>query len=282
MLVRSAPSKLNLFLHITGKQENGYHLLDSLVVFTEFSDQITLTESSHFQFSCSGTYSDHIDPDRNLVTQAVQRLATHYPHITNTHIHLQKNIPIGGGLGGGSADAAATLLALNQFFALDIPIPQLHEIGLSLGADVPVCLNGTTSHMKGIGENITPINCPSLYLLLVNPNIHIPTKIIFERRIPSNIHTEHTHLPEFKDYATLIRFLKEQDNDLFDVASSLHPALNDVLKEITRQDGCNLARMSGSGATCFGIFEDKIQAENASNQIQKRHPDWFIRVTHTL
>lgn len=282
MLTQSAPAKLNLFLHITGKREDGYHLLDSLVVFTEFADQITFTKSSDFRFSSSGAYSKHIDPAHNLVTQAVHKLAALYPHVSNIRIHLEKEIPIGGGLGGGSSDAAATLLALNQFFALDIPKEKLFETGLYIGADVPVCLAQTTSHMRGVGEDISPINCPPLHLLLINPGIQISTQKIFQNRAASTTHSQHAHLPDFKDYEALIRFLKEQDNDLFESASSLYPVLKDVIHELSIQDGCNLARMSGSGATCFGIFEHQAHAEKARSLIEKRHPDWFVRVTHTL
>ena len=282
MLTQSAPAKLNLFLHITGKREDGYHLLDSLVVFTEFADQITFTKSSDFRFSCSGAYSEHIDPVHNLVTQAIQNLAETHPHVSNIRIHLEKNIPVGGGLGGGSSDAAATLLALNRFFALDIPIEQLFETGLTIGADIPVCLMASSAHMTGIGENVSPVHCPNLSLLLVNPGIQIPTKEVFQNRQTSAIHQKHAELPNLKDYPALIHFLKEQDNDLFESASSLYPVLKNVIHEISLQEGCDLARMSGSGATCFGIFEHQAHAEKARDLIKKRHPDWFVRVTHTL
>lgn len=280
-LILSAPAKVNLFLHVTGRRDDGYHLLDSLVTFTDFGDELTFSPTDTLSFSCDGPYAQEIDSTKNHILTAMQLFSDHCKTPTDLSIHLKKNIPVGAGLGGGSADAAAALRGLAQFWNTAPPEKTLHEIALSIGADVPVCLTSRTSQMQGIGESLTPKQLPRLYLLLINTSDFIATKDIF-----ANLELPHgrsvLEIPDLPTYDDAITFLNMQQNDLTKPASHLHPHITQALCALKDIDTCDLARMSGSGATCFGIFKTREHANAAMDLLRTQYPDWWMCVTRTL
>ncbi|WP_299691821.1 4-(cytidine 5'-diphospho)-2-C-methyl-D-erythritol kinase [uncultured Tateyamaria sp.] len=256
-----APAKINLTLHVTGQRADGYHLLDSLVMFADVGDTLRLTPASQLSMSVTGPLSDGVPSDhRNLVWQAAI-------HARWTgHIDLEKHLPHGAGIGGGSSDAAALLRAAN--FAGDAS---------ALGADVPVCLHGRAARMSGIGEVIRPVDgLPQLHAVLVNPGVHVPTPRVFAALTHKDNPAMST-LPTAQTAGAFVQWLRDQRNDLEAPAVSAQPVIADVLKALTKVACGGVVRMSGSGATCFALFQNKGQAELAAKDLAGVHPDWWVR-----
>lgn len=275
-----APAKINLYLHITGKRPDGFHQLDSLVVFTASGDTVQVSPAragAGLQFTADGPFSDRIGPDAdNLVVRAARLMAeTCRPPSLDVDIHLTKRLPVAAGIGGGSSDAAATLRALDRYWATDLGNEHLATMGLSLGADVPMCLYRKPVFIGGIGEDITPAPpLPLLSLVLVNPGVAVPTPDVFKAFGGDFSATSRFH--EEPDSAeALATLLKERGNDLTRAARAVAPVIGDVLAALDGQPDCLLARMSGSGATCFGLFADAGAAEDARHTIHLAHPGWW-------
>ncbi len=278
-----APAKINLYLHITGRRDDGYHLLDSLVVFADIGDEIEIEESDRLKLSVTGEFAAGLADDDNLVLKAARILAEKAATQPDIHIKLKKNIPVGAGLGGGSADAAAVIKLLNNFWQLNLSDAEMNSIGLELGADIPVCLYGRSAYMSGIGEIIEPAQITPLYLVLVNPDIHISTKEIFEMgfdftKSPNNF-SSHSAVSKASEQnpEQFIENLSATRNDLTRNALKQAPQIGDILEELQGYEGCRLARMSGSGSTCFGLFTSRKSAESTAYQLQTHHPDWWIK-----
>ena len=284
MISRLAAAKVNFALHVTGLRDDGYHLLDSLVVFTAFGDKISVSEPHHphgpISITMDGPFADNLDGGHNnLVSMAAMLLRQSLLRDGNepapVEIHLDKNLPIASGIGGGSADAAATLLALAEFWNTDI---DLVPIALAIGADVPMCLASKPLRAQGIGDKLTPLTMQTgLHLVLVNPGIEVPTPSVFralEARDNPAIELETEIFPTV-DQLCLLR------NDLQPPAKGQFPVIADVLSAL-EGSGASLARMSGSGATCFGIFEDGDRTAIAREQIVHDHPDWWCVATQTI
>ena len=285
-----APAKLNLFLHVTGKLPNGYHTLDSLVAFVDIGDVIHIEEYKHFQFDITGDFAkDFHDKDKgsyidstNLVVRAVKALSDITNNPPNIKITLEKNLPLASGLGGGSSDAASVIWGLSQLWNLDLQADYLLPLMTRLGADVPVCLNCSPTIMRGIGEQLypAPSTMPETPIVLINPNIHCSTPEIFTRH--DRRYKQNTTLPgSFYDIYDFVETLKHHENDLYAPAIQIAPEIENVIHALNTQNGSLLARMSGSGASCFGIFESDEQAENAAQNIRDENPDWWIK-TGTL
>lgn len=279
VITQSAPAKINLYLHVTGKRDDGYHLLDSIAVFAhDIADTITISESKGFSFSASGLFSDDTgDHDRNLAVRAARLFSEMTGKPLDISLHLEKNIPAGAGLGGGSADAAATIKALEQFY--ETPLPDRDRHLLSLGADVPVCYRARPCRFKGVGEIITDIPpIPSLTLLIVWPNVHSSTRDVFTAR-----HAEYNSMasipPSLGSVPQLLFFLKSTANDLEVPACALRPAIAQAKELVQRQEGCAFSRMTGSGSAVFGIFASDNQALGAREEILAIHPDWWAQTT---
>lgn len=268
-----APAKINLFLHIIGKTKNNYHSVQSLIAFTDLVDTIEINQANTFAFT-----TDHEAlTENNLVVQAAEKLARLLKRPLDLSIHLTKKIPVGAGLGGGSADAAATIKGLLHYWNKKIPADQLNTLLSSLGADVPACYQKHACYAQGFGEVITPLDlmppCPAV---LIYPNIFCSTAEIFKNY--SADYSQKIDLPSgFATQKDLYTFLKTQQNDLTESACSLHPEISDALKIMSKQEGCDIARMSGSGSSCFGLFNTAEQSQKAAEKIQKEKPDWFIR-----
>ncbi len=278
-MVKRARAKINLALHVTGRRADGYHLLDSLVVFADIGDRLELagaTGTNETSLEISGPFGDTLKvDDDNLVLRGYQALSAALPNpLPATSFKLTKNLPVSSGIGGGSADAAAALNGLVELWQPDIEPHTLSETALLLGADVPVCLNSTTCRMRGVGEQLTAIeNFPVIDCVLVNPGIAVSTPAVFaELALPVN-ERAFDGLPE----GNLLT--SEMRNDLQLPAISLAPEIADVIAALEQSYGCSLARMSGSGATCFGLFDNRQDANRAAQQIATTHPDWWIVAT---
>ena len=280
MLKAIARPKVNLFLHVTGKRRDGYHLLESLVVFPEGGDVISVAPHRELSLKVAGPFSGMVGAAKdNLILKAANLLQKYGATAEGAEITLEKHLPVAAGIGGGSADAAATLQRLNDLWRLNLPLAQLAEIGLEIGADVPSCLLGRPALMSGIGEKLQEIKkFPKLNILLVNFGIMVPTGDVFKKLEIRNISTPGFD-PTVGSVNDLTRELRKCRNDLQTPALELVPEIGDVLNAIEGLEGCHLARMSGSGGTCFGLFETANSAEAAARHIQTIHPDWWVLPT---
>lgn len=269
-----APAKVNLFLHVTGKRGDGYHLLDSLVVFAGIADRITVAPAEDLSLTVTGPFAPSLaaEPD-NLVRRAARALAAEAGGRATGALHLDKQIPVASGIGGGSADAAATLRLLCRAWRVTPSEPVLDRIAAGLGADVPVCLRNRPMRMQGVGEILTPAPAlPRCGMVLVNPGIPLTTMSVFRER--SGDFTQAAVLPAGWDTAeAMATSLSGMANDLEAPAIRLVPCIADVLCAIAATRGCLLARMSGSGATCFGLFTDAEAASVAAAEVAR--PGWW-------
>lgn len=268
-----APAKVNLALHVTGKRSDGYHLLDSLVVFAQVGDRLRLRRSDAPRLTVTGPFAEGVPTGSdNLIWKAHGRV----DGAPTLDIHLEKNLPHAAGIGGGSADAAAVLRALTGYFKRTMPAA--HEV-LSLGADVPVCLSDKPQRMQGIGETVTPSPLlPPLHLVLVNPGVSVPTGPVFKalETVDGAPMTAMSWGLGRDAQARFLDWLATQRNDLEAPARSLTPEIDQVLDGLMGTDGCKLARMSGSGATCFGLYFDRKAAQNAAESLSRTQPDWWV------
>ncbi|SFT65371.1 4-diphosphocytidyl-2-C-methyl-D-erythritol kinase [Pseudovibrio denitrificans] len=275
-----ARAKVNLALHITGQREDGYHLLDSLVVFPKVGDRITVEAAPDLSLQITGDFAEKIqgDPSDNLVYKAAQLLAEHVPNASSTRIELEKSLPVAAGIGGGSADAAATLRALAKLWGTSPAPTDLARLSLSLGADVPMCLEEKPARIRGIGEIIEPVtDFPSGAIVLVNPMIEISTPTIF-RALEKKDNAPLPEMPEeFESMKALASWLKSCRNDLQKPAISQASEISEVLDLLASQPDTLLARMSGSGATCFALCETLKDAQSIATHLQDLHSDWWIR-----
>lgn len=282
-----AYAKLNLALHVTGQRSDGYHLLDSLVVFADYGDEITVNFAPEDSFTLSGAYGEHLPTcGNNLVLKARDLLRQHFPKNSSpVAIHLEKNLPVASGIGGGSSDAATVLALLIQLWTIETDTALLQEICLSLGADVPMCLHGQFYGggliARGIGEDLQAIpDLPVMPLVLVNDGTAISTPQIFQR-LQKRDNAPLTDLHVFTSIADICSFLKTTRNDLYVPACCIAEQLSSVLNHLTKT-GAIYAQMSGSGATCFGIYECLNDAQQAAKMLQQQNPHWFVRATCTV
>lgn len=267
-----APAKINLCLHVTGQRDDGYHLLDSLVVFTEMGDLLRARPFKGLALSITGPESAGLSAGAdNLVLRAARTIGAQ-----DLALELEKCLPLASGIGGGSSDAAACLrLLAGQGLAMPSP-----KAVLALGADVPVCLAPVPCRMRGIGEEITPVEgLPPFWLVLVNPRREVPTPDVF-RALPRK---ENAALPEllphWPDAPAFFDWLATQRNDLEAPATALAPEIGHALDVLGATRGCGLARMSGSGATCFGLYAHEADAQAAATALSAARPAWWCVAT---
>lgn len=276
-----APAKINLTLHVTGQRKDGYHLLDSLVVFAPVGDSLTIGKAKKLELTVDGP--ERLDVPENA-ENLVLRVARLLSPDGGASITLTKNLPVASGIGGGSADAAAALRGLMQLWGMpNASSKSPEDLGplaaqlLGLGADIPMCLMSQPARIGGIGELITPVaGLPPLPALLVNPRTSVSTPEVFRELRPRINPPMPESLPAFRTLVDFVGWLAEQRNDLQQTAIRLQPAIADVLKCLERSDRILLSRMSGSGATCFGIFPDKASAIVAGEFIRRDHPGWWV------
>ena len=280
-VVEEAAAKINLALAVVGQRADGYHLLDSLVTFTAFGDRLGLSPATQDRFTLSGRFGDVLAADDdNLVTRARDTvrgaLAERGKAAPPVHIHLEKNLPIASGIGGGSADAAAALRGLLTLWQAELPKAALDAIAVSLGADVPMCLAGRPLIARGIGEDITPVFMPALAVVIANPLVGVSTPAVF--RALASKHNPPLTLEPGADWLSIIAGLR---NDLEPPARQLCPQIGEIAASLAATDA-RVVRMSGSGATCFSLYNSQQAAEAAVAVLSKRHPDWFFTATTTL
>jgi 4-diphosphocytidyl-2-C-methyl-D-erythritol kinase len=279
-LALAAPAKVNLALHVTGRRADGYHLLDSIAVFCDLGDRIEVEPAERLSLAVAGPFAAHAPGDRtDLAWRAAEAFFGRTRRFSGAAIRIEKNIPAGAGLGGGSADAAAVLLALNRLCGAPLPPDQLAALGLGLGADVPMCLVGRALRARGAGEKIAPLaGWPALPLVLVWPAASVSTRAVFaalQRR-------ENPPLPDpppLGTAAAVAAWLKECRNDLETPALSAAPGIAAALAALRGTPGCLIARMSGSGSGCFGLYADAAGAGDAAALLSAERPHWWCRAT---
>lgn len=282
-LFERAPAKINLTLQVVGRRQDGYHELESLVAFSRSGDTLALTPGSEFRFFLAGSTAQATgDPEKNLVVKAVRNLRERIEGLRLGAIYLSKNLPVAAGIGGGSSDAAAALRLIAHANALAPDDPRLLDAAAATGADVPVCIAVRARMMSGIGERLGPVLAlPPLPALLVNPRQPLETKEVFTKmKIAPGSETgfgPHPIISSGLSSEEVVAVLRKGRNDMEDAASVLAPVVGDVLAILAAAPGCRLARMSGSGATCFGLFTDCRAVARATKTILKVHPDWWVK-----
>lgn len=277
----SAPAKLNLYLHITGRRDDGYHLLDSLVVFAAVGDGVEVAPADDLSLAVTGRFAaalNHTAAGDNLVMRAARLLSREagLAGDRGAAMRLDKRLPIAAGLGGGSADAAAALHGLCALWDISPGDDDLARMAISLGADVPACLARRPAFVGGVGESLDPAPAlPPMHVALVNPGAPLSTASVFAALAPSIAARDGRFAEAPRDAASLAALLASRANDLEEPARELCPAVADVLTALGRQPDCLLARMSGSGATCFGLFDTAAAAAAAARIIADQQPAWW-------
>ncbi|MGD1935294.1 MAG: 4-(cytidine 5'-diphospho)-2-C-methyl-D-erythritol kinase [Candidatus Phaeomarinobacter sp.] len=280
-----APAKINLTLHVLGKREDGYHLLESLVVFASTGDTLTVEAADDLSFHVTGPNAaalvDTPEAD-NLVLKAARLLDAGAGR--GARIILDKHLPVAAGIGGGSADCAAALRALNALWGLGHDMAALGALGLDLGADVPVCVQAPHACvMSGIGEKIARAPAmPEMWCVLVNPGVPVATGPVFKalNAQPTTAQSDTFWPGGFRDANAAARFMMTCRNDLEPPARSMVPQVSDTIRAIAATDGCLMARMSGSGATCFGLYADEERAAAAGEKL--RRDGWWVEAARVL
>ena len=280
-----APAKLNLALHVTGQKEDGFHFLDMLVIFTAFGDSIQCAQTDQDAFHVDGPMAEGVPLDeRNIVLKARDYIRSLYPDYAcpPVSITLTKHLPSASGIGGGSADAAATLRALLKLWALPEERIKLEALAQHIGADVPMCYVSKPLIARGIGEDIQSIDkpLPDFAIVLVNCGEEISTPLIF-KTLTKKTYPPLEALPDPQTLDALTEYLRTTRNDLTAPAMSLCANIACSLDALDKA-GARFSRMSGSGATCFGIFENHEDAQRAAITIQQQHADWWVMPTQTI
>ncbi len=273
---RLAPAKINLALHVTGRRADGYHLLDSIAVFADVGDCVEIAPGERLELTVDGRFGSHAPGDpRDLSWRAAAAFFGHTGLQPGASIKVEKNIPAGAGLGGGSADAAAVLLGLDELFAARIPAKELLAIGLKLGADVPMCLVGRALRAGGVGEEIAPLaGWPALPMVLVWPGRPVSTAEAF-KALARRDNPSLTDPPAVRTPAEMAAWLATCRNDLEEPAREIAPEIGEVLAGLRTTQGCLLARMSGSGSGCFALYATPGEARAAADAIGRARADWW-------
>lgn len=282
-IVEQAPAKVNLALHVTGQTPDGYHTLDSLVAFADFGDVVTVRRAGEAdRLELAGPFATDLGaPADNLITRARDLLRSASDCAADPpapcSVSLEKRLPIASGIGGGSTDAAATLRALNRLWGLRLTCKEMQELSVTLGADLPMCIAARAAEIAGIGEKIKPIeDFPTLSAVLVNPLTEVSTPAVF-RGLASKTNAAMPPLPAERTVPAFIDYLRGCRNDLEAPALGLEPAIGRVLEILRADQKCLMARMSGSGATCFALFANDAHAEQAGRDLARSKPTWWIR-----
>ncbi|MCC6717021.1 MAG: 4-(cytidine 5'-diphospho)-2-C-methyl-D-erythritol kinase [Acetobacteraceae bacterium] len=269
-----ARAKVNLFLHVVGRRDDGYHLLDSLAVFPAVGDVLRAVPADDMRLAVEGRFAAALAGEAdNLVLRAARLLAEETGAAAGARLVLEKHLPVASGIGGGSADAAAALRLLSRLWRVRVPA----ALAVRLGADVPVCLAQAPARMAGVGEDLSPAPAlPAFGMVLANPGIAVATPAVFRARAAGGAgFSAPARLPAgWTDAAAMARDLSAIGNDLQDAAVALCPAIGDVLAALEALPGCRLARMSGSGATCFALFDSPAPAAAAAAALSR--PGWWV------
>jgi 4-diphosphocytidyl-2-C-methyl-D-erythritol kinase len=285
-LMEDGRAKVNLTLRVVGRRVDGYHDLESVVAFADCADRLSLAPGPELNLKTTGPLAGACgEPSDNLVLKAAKLLGERMPGLKVGSFTLDKVLPVAAGIGGGSADAAAALRLLARLNGLAFDDARLLEVALLTGADVPVCLSSRACDMTGVGETLLPLSLPKMPCVLVNPRVAVATKDVFaelglrngELLVGAADVIQAAAWPE--DGASVedwVEVLAENSNDLEAPATRIQPVIGEVLSALSATNGAWLARMSGSGATCFAIYENTAEAQRASQKIQLDHPQWWV------
>jgi 4-diphosphocytidyl-2-C-methyl-D-erythritol kinase len=284
LLADHAPAKVNLTLRVLARRADGYHELESLVVFADFGDRLSFSRGGDLALTVHGPSAAAAgEGDDNLVQKAARALAARRPGTVLGAFDLDKRLPVAAGLGGGSSDAAAALRLLAEANGILRDDADLYAAARATGADVPVCLDPRPRIMRGIGERLSaPLALPALPAVLVNPGVALPTKAVFAgwKASPAAAPPlDDAALAKLTSAPELMRLVAGQSNDLEPPAIALQPSVADVLAALRERRGCALARMSGSGATCFGLFGTADEAAAAEKALSVKQPTWWVKPT---
>lgn len=286
-IVELAPAKVNLTLHIRGRREDGYHTLESLIAFADIADCLTFDKAPTYSLTSSGPFASRVPQgEDNIVLTAARSLAHGVKTLPpGAVMDLEKVLPVAAGIGGGSADAAACLRGLLRLHETTVSPTVMHQVAVGIGADVNVCLRSQVALMTGIGHVVEPApELPLVPCVLVNPGVSVSTAAVFSALglAPDRTFAVETPPPpraRFRSVGDLVNYLLGTRNDLEAPASEMVGEIGDVQNVLFACDGCMLSRMTGSGATCFGIFETQAEAEDAAGQIRTSFPDWWVAAT---
>jgi 4-diphosphocytidyl-2-C-methyl-D-erythritol kinase len=273
-----APAKINLLLHVIGRRADGYHDLQSLVAFADIGDTIALDPADDLALSLEGPFGAGLSGEMdNLVLKAARKLADRFGISNGARITLTKELPVASGIGGGSADAAATIRGLLSLWGKHVEESALNAIAAEIGSDVPVCLASRAAWMEGRGETLTMLpELPSVGLVLINPGVGIATAEVFGRLKRSDRRLLEIPREPFASLNQLLQYLRATENDLQTPAGEIAPIVGDAIDGLSGA-GAAFARMSGSGATCFGLFETVAQAKIAEDRLSAARPQWWVR-----
>ena len=278
-----APAKVNLTLHVTGQRADGYHTLDSLVVFAGVCDQLGATITSDMRITVNGPFSSGVPTDAsNLMMRAAQLLRRTRGVTKGAALTLEKHLPHAAGIGSGSSDAAVTIAMLAELWDVE-PLAATDPAVVALGADVPVCLSAPNPvHMSGIGDILAPVpRLPSCAIVLVRPKVDVPTAQVFAAMNDKN-GTPMTAIPQGADYDGFIEWLRDQRNDMQSAAEKIAPEISAVVAKLKSLPGVGIAGMSGSGATCFGLVKDMATARHVARIVQVSQMDWWVAPAEVL
>lgn len=279
MIATAAPAKINLYLHVTGRREDGYHLLDSLVAFASVGDRLRLEPAENFAFEMEGPMAAALageESEKNLVVRAARALGRELDKKLDFRLILTKNLPVASGIGGGSTDGAAALRLLAEHWGIEPDEARILKIAAGLGQDVPCCVAAQTCYFRGIGDVTEPGPAlPHTDIVLVNPSKALPTPSVFKAR-SGPFAPSVPFFPEMPDVRALAAELAKRENSLTAPAMTLCPEIETLLTALAGEKDCLLARMSGSGATCFGLFPDRGAARQAAARLYETHPDWWV------
>jgi len=280
-ILEVANAKVNLSLKVRGRQPDGYHQLESLVVFADVADRVICKDADELALEISGPFAENLaSDDDNLILRAARVCAAALGREPTFAFELKKNLPIASGIGGGSADAAAALRAMMRLWG--DPPGSILNMALELGADVPVCMRKRPSFMTGVGENLRTVpRLPEINAVLANPGVSVSTAAVFERLQAGPIEGPDRLplLPGVETLDLLLAWLRENGNDLETPAMAIEPMIGTVLTELRETTGCRLARMSGSGATCFALYDNPFDAAEAAAALSKAHSHWWVEAT---
>ena len=280
-------AKVNLTLRVNGRRSDGYHDLESVVAFADCADRLTLTPGSDLNLKMSGPLAQACgDTSDNLVLKAARLLAERVPNMKAGSFTLDKVLPVAAGIGGGSADAAAALRLLARLNGLELDDPRIIEVAKLTGADVPVCIKSLACVMTGVGETLQPLNLPIMPCVMVNPGVPVATRDVFnalglrsgELLIgATDVLLQDREWPEEKaSLEDWVESLAANSNDLEAPALRIQPVIGQVIAALSATNGAWLVRMSGSGATCFAIYENTAEAQRAAEKIRRDHPGWWV------
>jgi 4-diphosphocytidyl-2-C-methyl-D-erythritol kinase len=278
-----APAKINLFLHVVGRRDDGYHLLDSAIAFAGVGDRLSVSPGDDLTLDISGPFAETLIGDRedNLVLRAARALRDAGAVAGGARLSLDKRLPVASGIGGGSADAAAALRLLARLWS--VPEEAATGLAVELGADVPVCLRSAPARVGGIGDSIDPLGpLPACGVVLANAGEGVSTPAVFAARSGGFSDPDPAAWRPTSSFSDLIELLRGTRNDLADAARSVSPAIGNVIAALEGTPGCGIARLSGSGGTCFALYETVDAAKAAAEGLAAARPAWWVQATRFL